>query len=132
MATATLPPEDMKLVSYADDCTVLASGSTVADLEFKINQYLETLLKWFEDNKLELSPGKSSATLFTTSSKEVSRILNIRVGGCQVPTEKHPKVLGLTFDPMYRFWQACQCDYGEGQETKQHAVSPSRKHLGKR
>ena len=103
MATATLPPEDMKLVSYADDCTVLASGSTIADLEFKINQYLETLLKWFEDNKLELSPGKSSATLFTTSSKEVSRILNIRVGGSQVPTEKHPKVLGLTFDPMYRF-----------------------------
>ena len=79
MATAPLPPEDIKLVSYADDCTVLASGSTIADLDFKINQYLETLLKWLED-KLELSPGKSLATLFTTSSKEVGRILNIRVG----------------------------------------------------
>ena len=103
MATAPLPPGDIKLVSYADDCTVLASGSIIADLEFKINQYLGTLLKWFEDNKLELSPGKSSATLFLTSSKEVSCILNIRMGGSQVSTEKHPKVLGLTFDPMYRF-----------------------------
>ena len=103
MATAPLPPKDIELVSYADKCTVLASGSTIEDLKFKINQYLETLLKWFEDNKLELSPGKSSASLFTTSSKEVSLILNIRVGGSQVPTEKHPKVLGLTFDPMYRF-----------------------------
>ena len=75
--------------------------------------YLETLLKWVDDNHLELSPGKSSATLFTTSSKEVSHILNIRVGGSQVPTEKNPKVLvpteknpkvlGLIFDPMYRF-----------------------------
>ena len=36
-ATAPLRSEDIKFV---DDCTVLASGSTITDLKFKINHYL--------------------------------------------------------------------------------------------
>ena len=66
MATAPTPPEDVKLVSYADDCTVLSSGPVISEIETKTNSYLAVLLKWFEENSFELSPGKSSATLFTT------------------------------------------------------------------
>ena len=103
MATAPTPPEDVKLVSYADDCTVLSSGPVICEIETKTNSYLAVLLKWLEENSFELSPGKSSATIFTTFSNESSRTLKIEVEGNRIPTEKHPKILGVTFDPMYRF-----------------------------
>ena len=70
MATAPIPPEDEKLVSYADDCTVLSSGPIISEIETKTNSYLAVLLKWFEENSFDLSPGKSSATIFTTFSNE--------------------------------------------------------------
>ena len=103
MATAPIPPEDEKLVSYADDCTVLSSGPIISEIETKTNSYLAVLLKWFEENSFELSPGKSSATLITTFSNESSRTLKIEVESNRIPTEKHPKLLGVTFEPMYRF-----------------------------
>ena len=103
MATAPTPPEDVKLVSYADDCTVLSSGPVISEIETKTNSYLAVLLKWFQENSFELSPGKSSAPLFTTFSNESGRTLKIEVEGNRIPTEKHPKILGVTFDPMYRF-----------------------------
>ena len=98
-----LPPKELKLVTYADDCTVMASGSTVPELEERINPYLHTPLEWFTANDLELSPGKSSATLLTTFSKEINRELKIKIDGCPVPTVKNPKILGVIFDGLHSF-----------------------------
>ena len=97
------PSRNVKLVSYAEDCTVLSSGPVISEIETKTNSYLAVLLKRFEENSFELSTGKSSATLFTTFSNESSRTLKIEVESNRIPTEKHPKILGVTFDPMNRF-----------------------------
>ncbi|XP_075250902.1 uncharacterized protein LOC142343100 [Convolutriloba macropyga] len=102
-ATAPIRPEDVKLVSNADDCTAFSSGPVISEIETKTNSYLAMLLKWFKENSFELSPGKSSSTLFTTFSNESSRTLKIELEGNRIPTEKYPKILGVTFDPMYRF-----------------------------
>ena len=97
------PPPGVKLVSYADDCTILATGRSITDLEARINGYLPILKSFFVDRNLQLSAPKSTATLFTTWTKEVSLELNINISGQTIPTTKNPKVLGVTFDNLFSF-----------------------------
>ena len=103
MGDIPLPPKELKLITYADDCTVMASGPTIPELEERINPYLHTLLEWFTANDLELSPGKSSATLSTTFSKEMNRELKIEIDGCPVLIVKNPKILGVILDRLHSF-----------------------------
>ena len=62
------PTNGVYLISYADDCTVFASGTDIASICAKINAYLESLHEWLTYRKLELSASKSTVTLFTTFS----------------------------------------------------------------
>ena len=50
-----------------------------------------------------ISPTKSTATLFTNYTWDVNRALNVTVNGVQIPTTKNPKILGVTFDPLFSF-----------------------------
>ena len=41
--------------------------------------------------------------MFTRWTKVLTRELNININGQVIPTVKHPKVLGVTFDSLYMF-----------------------------
>ena len=97
------PPGDIRLVTYADDSTVLKSGKKIDPLCNDLNSYLDTLNNWFAERNLFISPPKSSATLFTTWSNEMSKVLPIQINNCPVPTVKDPCILGVTLDPMLTF-----------------------------
>ena len=88
MSGLPTPPDGIKLTSYADDCTSYASGPTIPPICEKLNSYLTTLHEWLEELDLELSPGKSTATVCTTFSQEVSMSLPIKIGQHTVPTTK--------------------------------------------
>ena len=103
MSGLPTPPEGIKLTSYADDCTSYASGPTIPPICEKLNSYLTTLHECLEEHDLELSPGKSTATVFTTFSQEVSMSLPIKIGQHTVPTTKIPKILGVTLDSLHTF-----------------------------
>ena len=103
MSKIPLPPADIKLSSYADDCSVLSSGPKIAPLCVKLNSYLEKLNKFFNERNLQLSAPKSTATLFTTCSQETNTKLSITIDGKDVPTEKNPKILGVYLDPLLNF-----------------------------
>ena len=103
MSKMPQPPDEIKLVTYADDSTVLKSGPTIGPICEDLNSYLDTLLNWFKSRNLELSAPKSSATLFTTFSNEMSVTLPITINGQSVPTKKDPTILGVTLDPMFNF-----------------------------
>ena len=105
MSSIPLPPAPMKLVSYADDCSIMISGPKIPPLCKALNKYLEVLNRWFLERNLMISPLKSSATLFTTFNNEVGTDLPIYIEGKKVPTEKHPKILGVTMDPLMNFGQ---------------------------
>ena len=105
MATIPLPPAPMRLVSYADDCSIIISGPKILPLCAELNAYLNTLNNWFIERNLHISPAKSSATVFTTFSNEISIQLPIYINNTLVPTEKHPKILGVTLDPLLNFGQ---------------------------
>ena len=59
--------------------------------------------RWFKERNLFISPTKSSATIFTTFSNEVSLDLPIYINDEKVPTVKQPKILGVTFDNLFTF-----------------------------
>ena len=103
MSKLPSPPPGMKLVTYADDSTVLKSGPVIGPLCTELNNYLDTLNQWFKDRSLLISPSKSSATLFTTWGNEMSKTLEIEIDGTTVPTVQNPSILGVTLDPMMTF-----------------------------
>lgn len=69
----------------------------------KLNIYLEELNNWFISRGLKLSPSKSTATLFSTWTKEIKKELNIIIDGKKLPTVNNPKILGIIFDSMLTF-----------------------------
>lgn len=56
-----------------------------------------------KENTLDLSPGKSTATLLTLWTKEVNYQIDIVIGNIRVPTVKQPRILGVTFDQLLTF-----------------------------
>ena len=71
--------------TYADDSTALCSGPKIQPLCLKLNAYMETL---------NLSVPKSSATVFTTFSNEVSTVLWVAtevLHKSSTPYRKHPQ-----------------------------------------
>ena len=105
MASMPLPPGNILLVSYADESNVLNSGPKIEPIVKELNVYLATLDNWFKSRNLFISPAKSSATLFTTFSNEVSCVLDIEIDGEKVPTVSKPKFLGITYDSLLSFRQ---------------------------
>ena len=97
------PPDKTKLVTYADDSSVLLSGPKIDPLCKILNEYLTDLKQWFLHRNLQISAPKSSATLFTTFSNEMSLDLPIYIDGDKIPTVNHPKILGVTLDPQLNF-----------------------------
>ena len=107
MSKIPQPPQGVSFVSYADDCTILATGpippmnpQPLCDI---INPYLDTLSHWFSGRNLQISTPKSSATLFTTWNKELPINLDIHIANSPIPTVQRPKILGVTFDSLHTF-----------------------------
>ena len=105
MSSMPAPPGNIRVETYADDSNILNSGVHVKPIVEEINSYLSTLKLWFNSRNLAISPPKSTATLFTTDSKECSLELDVKIDGELVPTVKKPKILGITFDNLLSFKQ---------------------------
>ena len=86
MSRLLLPPEDIKFIAYTDDCTLLSSITNIDEICSKLNNYLPVVHNWFVFNQLEISPEKSTATLFTTWTKEVKAQLHLVIGNQHIPT----------------------------------------------
>ena len=101
MSKMPQPPDKVKLVTYADDGSILSSDKKIDPISNRINGYLETLNNWFLSRNLFISAPKSYATLFTTWSNESTLQLPIHIAGSSIPTIQDPKILGVTFDPIF-------------------------------
>jgi hypothetical protein len=99
------PPENVYLYSYADDITTLSLHSDIQIAQDQLQPYLEKIHKWTIDNNLKLNADKSSSTLFTLHPDEYKKTLNLHINNTLIPTVKHPKILGLTFDPKLTYNQ---------------------------
>ena len=69
----------------------------------KLNSYLAVLSKWFKHRNLYLIIDKSSTTLFTSWTKEVSLRCPITYYGQTISMLSNPRILGVVFDPLLTF-----------------------------
>ena len=98
-----LPQSNIKLVTYADDTTILAKSNDIKTACDALNRFLPELHSFFTSRNLQISEAKSTATVFTSWTKEVNKELDIHINGKYIPTVKYPKVLGVTFDNLHTF-----------------------------
>ena len=103
VALMPTPPTGIKLITYADDCTVAASGVDVIEVTNRLNDNLSQISQFFSQRNLHLASQKSSATLFTTWTKEVKLPLAVHINGDPIPTVNNPRILGVTFDNLLTF-----------------------------
>ena len=94
MSSLPLPPEKVRLTTYADDITLVTSSPHVERLKQQIESYLQSLYSWLTSRYLTLSADKSSATIFTTWSKEVKFDPKITIAGQPIPIHQKPKNIG--------------------------------------
>ena len=87
------PTEPVKLVCYADDITVWATGVKIPEMEDILNSYLEEITAYLKDNSLLISAPKSSVTLFTPDTHQAKTHPKITHRGLTATTGPMPKDL---------------------------------------
>ena len=84
----------------ADDTVLYLAGPTAHNLIFNINQDLQRLSEWLEDDNLVLSVSKTKCLLFTTSQRHEERDCNLNPNllGKPISCKTTFKNLGVVFD----------------------------------
>ena len=59
-------PTDTKTNLYADDTALTVSSTNAGNLEQKLNDTLQNVFTWFQENKLSLNLKKSNVMVFST------------------------------------------------------------------
>jgi len=93
---------------YANDLSVYAMSPDIQILGDRVNLYVPTLLQFFKERDLIVSPEESTVTLFTPQPNQSREHPQILISGTVVPLEKQPRILGVTHDTMYTFVAHCR------------------------
>jgi hypothetical protein len=105
MSDIPTPPEHVSLSTYADDITTLSSHVNTNTAQQNLQPYLNEIVTWTQNNDLQINPDKSTSILFTPDQAEYNTTLNLHINNTLIPTVKHPKVLGVTYDPKLNYAQ---------------------------
>ena len=90
-----------KLLLYADDSALIASGKNVADIESTLSSELEYVSNWLIDNKLSLHLGKTQSILFGTKRRLSTGVkLNVICNGNVIESKSNVTYLGVTLDQL--------------------------------
>ena len=93
-----------KILLYADDSAILASGKTVSEVEKALSDDLQAVSDWLVDNKLSLHLGKTESIVFGSRHKLKSQPkLNISCNGTPISQTDSVKYLGVTIDQFLSF-----------------------------
>ena len=68
-----------------------------------MNDDLRQISDWARRKKFDLSPEKSTVTLFSSDPHQVNYHPQVFLDGSLIPLAKNPKILGVTLDPMFTF-----------------------------
>ena len=97
-------------VNMYDDDSFISCWSNCTQFIFYINQDLQCVSEWLEDNNLVLNVSKTKCVLFTSQRhKERDCILNLNLLGKSISCETTFKYLGVVFD-NFMTWKA-HADY---------------------
>ena len=91
------------VTSYADDFTAAASDEDVRQATRVLAEHASHVEAWAGERELQVSTQKSTVTLFTPETRQGRLHPHIPLGGCPLPLEPNPKILGVTLDPHLHF-----------------------------
>ena len=93
----------VKATAFVDDATLLITGSDPATLYSIMQDYLNRVQKWAEDNGLQFCPRKTTSTLFS-HRRRPRKLPKLFINGTHIPDTKTVKLLGITLDSKLT-WQ---------------------------
>uniref|UniRef100_A0A8R1DTB8 Reverse transcriptase domain-containing protein n=3 Tax=Caenorhabditis japonica TaxID=281687 RepID=A0A8R1DTB8_CAEJA len=93
---------DNKIITYADDMTLLVQDPLLSKAAKKSQVALDSLQKWFKDKHLDISAGKSTVTIFTADTKEFKYDPGLKWEGSVIPMQNRTRLLGVELDTMLR------------------------------
>ena len=89
--------------SYADDFHAGKSSTSPSDIAASLSTAAKCHSNQALDHGLSLSAPKSTVTLFTPWTKQYGRLPPVTVEVDIIPQDNHPKLLGVTYNPMLCF-----------------------------
>ena len=84
--------EDSNIASYADDRTPYSPSTDIPSVALKLQASVNNIFCWFENNHLQVDPGKSHILLSSKKPETVS------VDGIPLVASSHEKLLGVIID----------------------------------
>ena len=101
---SSFPETADAVTSYADDFTSLVSGPSVDQLSERLAAHGLHVSDWAAERGLQISHAKSTVTLFTPDKvRESNYHPPVAINSNPLPLDKHPKILGVVFDPHLTF-----------------------------
>lgn len=94
--------DDLECVVFADDVTLLSSGSADS-VQTSLNRALEIAHSWCRSTRMEISVKKTRFITFPSSPRAHIPALSLSLNSYNILPVESLKVLGLTFDPYLRF-----------------------------
>ena len=92
-----------KFIMYADDANIIISGKNVSDLIEKVNQLINNLQNWVNNNGLKMNLKKTKYMLFTNKSNNGLDDLDIIIDNNKISRVTHQKFLGVIIDEKLNF-----------------------------
>lgn len=86
----------LKLILFADDTNIFYSSNNYNELVNTVNEELNKLKKWMDNNKLSLNLNKTKAMIFGNSTTKSE--LQIMIEGVQIENVNENKFLGVIID----------------------------------
>ena len=93
---------------YADDSTLIISGSTKEELETKANRQLAGIRTWLNANKVCLNINKTSYMVISNKTSIKQSEFDIKIENTSINRTSVTKILGILLDDQLSFKQHVQ------------------------
>lgn len=87
--------EHVKILSYADDITIVSCGSNLVTVQENLQEYIDILLNWLNTWKLTINPSKCSLQVFT---KKRNADINLHINNQDIAHNRVQRLLGILLD----------------------------------
>ena len=108
MFVSCVHPVSVLNAAFCMTCSLImlvedAIGDHTSAAKKYIQPYQHKVFAWTKQNNLLLNPDKTTCTLFTPDPAEYTSNLDLTINNKALPMATHPKVLGLTLDPILTY-----------------------------
>lgn len=80
---------------FADDTEIHATGTTLAEVQAKLQEDVNRLTHWFRQNKLIINISKTSCMLFSSDKHVLKRDLTLYIGNELISQVTCTRYLGI-------------------------------------